>query len=199
LPYPKRPVNVQVLQGHHCGFSQSICHSGSASISASVFGSTSPHRSLIFRNKAFRVLQKELPFQPEFFFLGLPLRLWSIHCSGSSMIRHRSLSCATSGFKGCAGAVSVPVATSPLSGGELASRTPSASCTFCVVASLLMDPIEVELFLGEALVRRERFRNVFRGHTVDSVSGGAACEAPNSLKRMAHPTGFEPVTSAFGE
>ncbi len=32
----------------------------------------------------------------------------------------------------------------------------------------------------------------------DSVSDGASCEALNSLKVLAHPTGFEPVTSAFG-
>ena len=83
--------------------SQSGCQSGSALSSARELASISPQYSWMHRSRAFRVLQKERPCQPEFFLRGFPSLRCRIHCSGSSTTLQFSLSWARSAFEGCAG------------------------------------------------------------------------------------------------
>src|SRR5262249_31245702 len=64
---------------------------------------TSPHFSRTHRSRPPRALQKDRFCQPEFFLRELPFLCCKIHCSGSSTILHRSLSCARVRFEGCAG------------------------------------------------------------------------------------------------
>src|SRR5262249_62035184 len=44
----------------------------------------------------------------------------------------------------------------------------------------------------------ERARNILRGHSADRGPCADAAGETKLLEKLAHPTGFEPATSAFG-
>ena len=50
----------------------------------------------------------------------------------------------------------------------------------------------------KARTGRERPSTRFRGHNADKGFLGGVGKASKALEVLAHPTGFEPVTSAFG-
>jgi hypothetical protein len=53
-------------------------------------------------------------------------------------------------------------------------------------------------FSGSGGLLTERAKNPLRGHSADRPLSGRPRLAAKSLEGLAHPTGFEPVTSAFG-